>query len=297
MSLKNAFRNSYLLIFSLVLFMGLLSIADRLYLKRNDGFCIRNIYSNIKNRTEWQMPSLSSDQKNTLAQILNQPFMYLAKGHQSYVFVSEDQKYVIKFYRFPSHLRPFPYLNHPISYALGCRRCQIKEYNLKKLDTTFQSYRLAFENLKEETGLVFVHLNKTRELNRQLTIVDQLEASYSVDLDQVAFVIQRKAEPFFPTLGKLCKEGKGEMAVRQVVEFITTQCQKGIVNQDAILEKNYGWLDGKPINIDIGRFAKESQISSKQEVAKVTQSLKSYLQNTYPQFVGSYQQQVDRLPN
>ena len=56
-------------------------------------------------------PSFSSElvqeiDKDVLS-VLDQPFHYLRKGNSAYVFVSDDDKYVLKFIRRPTLFPPF----------------------------------------------------------------------------------------------------------------------------------------------------------------------------------------------
>src|ERR1700722_9111833 len=91
----------------------MLTAVDHYFFKGNDSFSIRFLYSSMPNRVEWDLPVLTSSQSQLLDEILSQKFTYFAKGTHCYAFVSEDQKYVIKFHRYPSHMRLFPWLNHP----------------------------------------------------------------------------------------------------------------------------------------------------------------------------------------
>ena len=60
---------------------------DRYFFKLNDGFCIRNILGTIHPDQEREATLPPAVDLNT---IFNQEFHYLAKGHQSYAFVSAD---------------------------------------------------------------------------------------------------------------------------------------------------------------------------------------------------------------
>ncbi len=247
--------------------LGLIRL-DRYFLKQNDGFCIHHILTNWEERPEESIPF----PKEIALPLLDQKFHYLGKGHQSYVFASENGQTVLKFYRFPSHLRPFPWLRHPFSYRWSAKRKQIKAYNLQKFSDTLQSYRIAFEELKEDCGLIAVHLAPTHDLHAAATIVDRLGRQYTVDLDQVVFLLQRKAEMIFPLLEKQNGAGREKM-IHEISKLIQRRCQKGITDQDAILEKNYGWLDHQAIHIDLGRFKKIENPSAEEEIKRITASL------------------------
>ncbi|MFS8562989.1 MAG: hypothetical protein LVR00_01085 [Rhabdochlamydiaceae bacterium] len=59
--------------------------------KETEGFSIRRI------NAAPPLPFTNHGNALVTKEILKQPFYYLARGGQSFVFVSEDQKYVIKF--------------------------------------------------------------------------------------------------------------------------------------------------------------------------------------------------------
>src|SRR5437868_3279127 len=79
------------ILLSLLLLYG----VERFCHKQTDGFSIYNISSNLSFREEWEIPQETTEAKIILAQ----PFYYLGKGAQSYVFESEDGNFVLKFFR------------------------------------------------------------------------------------------------------------------------------------------------------------------------------------------------------
>src|SRR5580700_10710555 len=72
--------------------------------KQTDGFALYKICSSLSYCPEWEIsnPLL---QDSGITTLFDQPFYYLAKGAQAYVFASRDGKTVIKFFRL-YHLRP-----------------------------------------------------------------------------------------------------------------------------------------------------------------------------------------------
>jgi hypothetical protein len=287
----------------LSLFAVCLVKFDRYCFKKNEGFCIRNIYSDLPYRSHWDVPLDSFTSSEILDKIFNQKFVYLNKGHQSYVFISEDQDYVVKFYRFPSHLRALPWLNHPFSYSFNPKRQKIKKYNLEKLDITFRSFKLAFEELKEQSGLIYLHNNKTNYLNRTIKVIDKLGMEYEVDLDSIPFVVQRTAQMLFPTLESLIAKNDLDSAKKtlsNLIDLIVLRAKKGIVDEDPVLERNYGLIDTDVIHIDIGRFVKEPEYEKlsdlpRKEVLKTTESLKHWLEGHHQALFNFYQTLIDQI--
>ena len=106
-------------------------------------------------------PSFSSElvqeiDKDVLS-VLDQPFHYLGKGVQCYAFVSADDKYVLKFFRM-RRLLPSPWLvKMPLLESYKQEKIKRKS---EELFRDFTSYKIAYEQLQEETGLVYVHLNQ-----------------------------------------------------------------------------------------------------------------------------------------
>ena len=291
-----------LLLVTLLCFIGSLTHLDRIFFKRNAGFCVRFLYTNLPNNPEWNLAPLSEEQRSVLDLILNQKFHYLAKGAHCFAFISEDNNYVIKFQRYASHMRVFPWLNHPLGYLFDAKRMQIKKHNIEQLHHNFLSYKESYEHLKEETGLLLLHLNRTSILKKTLTLVDKTQAEYTVPLDQVTFILQRRADLIYPTLDKLYKAGdleKGRQVISQILHLIYTCCQKGYIDQDPVLRKNYGLLEDRAIHIDVGDLVKNEEVQSREQalghVKEITESLKKRLEHTYPKLLESYKEEISDL--
>ena len=77
------------------------------------------------------------------------------------MFQSQDGKYVLKFFKYQRYkIKPWveAFTFIPFVAAHRDRRLQHKQ---DKLARFFSSWKLAFNELQPETGLVYVHLNKT----------------------------------------------------------------------------------------------------------------------------------------
>lgn len=99
---------------------------------------------------------------------LEQPYTYLARGCQAYVFLSEDKKHVLKLFR--------------------RRKSVEKEHLFCKAAT------LAYTKAKHETALEAIHLSPGENLPT-VVLRGRLGRSFSLPLDAVAFALQKKVEP------------------------------------------------------------------------------------------------------
>lgn len=285
-----------------ILFVCGLARIDRIFFKRNHSFCVRFIYSSIENRPEWQLPALTPIEEAQLDSILKQKFHYLAKGCHCYAFISEDQKYVIKFHRYASHMRIFPWLNHPFSYRFSTHRQAILKHNLEKLNENMQGYLNSARFLQNETGVLLVHVNHTDTLRRFVTLVDATQAEYRIPLDNVTFILQHKAHLIYPTLDRLIKEKKiqeAKQVITNVIQLITDSCKKGFIDEDPVLRKNYGLIEGRAIHIDVGDLFKKDRIHLRENyvphVKEMTESLRVRIEKQYPELLEHYYQEIERL--
>ena len=150
-------------------------------------------------------------------------FTYLGSGARCYVFISEDRSAVIKFFKH-HHMRPRHIIHKiPLTKGLEKKRAKVIGIPEKMLFALFTSCKLANEHLKEESGLIGVHLNKTKDFNQSLTLIDKLGIRHEIDPNTVEFIIQKKAQPIFKKIAQLMKQGNicgAKQAVRAYLDLI-----------------------------------------------------------------------------
>ncbi len=275
-----------------------LARLDRYFFKHNKSFCVRFIYSTLPYNPDWEIPPLTKQERESFKTIFSQKFHYLGKGNSSFAFASEDGNYVIKVMRFPSTLRPFSWLSHPFSRFKSYRIKNAKN-SYKKLHTSFHSFKLAYNELREETGLLYLHLNQSHDLEQTVSLVDRLGYTYEIPLDQLSFLLQKRASLIYPTLDRLKASGDYETArktIKNILSLISSTAQKGIIDFDPILRKNYGLLEDRAIFIDLGSLSRDESLKEpsrmKAHVCEMTGSLKTRLENLYPEFLPFYNEEI-----
>ena len=197
--------------------------------------------------------------EETARKVAAQPFHYLASGGQTDVFVSEDGLFVLKFFKNqPKKWIPFP----------GYRR-----HKLKKLQRDINGYRLAATVIPEESGLIFCHLTKTPF--GKTTLYTQNGTAHSIDLGDVEFILQKKAEPFDQYFAK----HPSKEALASMKKLLETLAEKHLDDHDPRLHKNIGILEGKAILIDPGKLT-----SSSHTTVKFSPKFCNWIKNNYPEF-------------
>jgi hypothetical protein len=195
-------------------------------------------------QTEWDVKA-----SEEIVSILKQPFHYLAKGGQSYVFESEDHAYVLKLFRYDTCR--FPQGKKwaaSVSKWMGKKPRHYIPY-AERLTQTFNACMLSYRLAPKQTGLLYVHLNPKEGLPI-LTIRDRLGRRHLIDPAQYRFALQKKAEPFLPSFKK-----HGEDFIASYRELLKELACLGIVNMDPKLENNFGYLEGRAIVIDFGKLS------------------------------------------
>jgi len=264
-------------------------IAKQFCYAKTDGFAIRKIHATLRHHPEWET-------QGDLPALCSQPFRYLAKGAQSYVFASEDGQCVIKFFRV-YHLRP-PLWLRALHLPLPLQPYRLAKFLEKnqELEKDFNSYKIAFDQMKEETGILYLHLNQTKHLNQTLTIYDKLGIAHTLNLDDLTFVVQKRATLVYPYIEKLMQnheESEAKKAIHSLVHLLHSRCQRGIFDKDPDLNTNFGFCENTAVQIDIGRFRQDIEMNPRHEILRITDHLHQWLGEKYPALSTHLMQEIE----
>lgn len=280
----------------ILLFLVACSIygAGRLYYALTGGFSMSNIESEFPHDSRWDMHPLSITEKDEVEKALSQPYHYLGKGCQAYVFASEDGKYVVKFFKY-QRFRPQAWIDL-FTFIPAVEKYQLAKTQEKneKLEKVFISWKIAFDALKKETGILYVHLNKTDDWNRSLAIRDKLGIAHQVDLDHTEFMLQHRAVMLGPAIDQLMGDGhreEAELLIDRLLGMLLSEYSRGYADNDHALMQNTGVLEGYPIHIDIGQFIHNDSVKApkvyKQELYDKTYDFHNWLKKHHPE-LGSH---------
>lgn len=261
----------------------------RLYYRLTGGFTLANITYNLPYDARWDTLPLSEEEKGQVRQILGQKFTYLGKGCQSYVFKSEDDRYVIKFFKY-QRFRPQAWLDH-VTFVPGMTAYRQDKIEKKrsKLEGVFTSWKIAYEQLRPETGVLYIHLNKTGNLNQTVRLYDKMGFEHILNLDDYEFMLQKKANLLCPTLEALASEGKmneAQALIDRLLQLIVSEYKRGYADNDHALMQNTGVYDTHPIHIDVGQFVRNRKIQNtsvaNQELFNKTWKFQRWLDKEIP---------------
>jgi hypothetical protein len=281
-----------------LLTLGILLIS-RFALKETEGFTLSSISSARPPRKEWEVSPPSSEEMGKIRQILSQSYRYLGCGAQCFVFESSDGNYVLKFFKQERYEIPLWLKALPFPFILKKYREQKKRSRAFNISRDFGSYKLAYEELKEETEVVFVHLNTKGGINQPLTLIDRLGIVHKINGNLFEFVLQKKAKLIQPTIQHLVFQGKREEIKElfsKIVGFILDRCKKGLSDRDPNIDTNLGIIDQKIIKIDVGRITHDETYKLpeiyKQELVRITDPFKEWLNRYYPALTNLLEEEI-----
>lgn len=187
-----------------------------------------------------------------LSEIFNQPFIYLDRGKQTYVFESQDHHYVIKFFDF-----------HRMQRRAKENRKETSEANMeKRLKNLLSGYQLAYERNRKNSAILFLQLFPNPLLNLEVTVKDRFGIIHEINLSKVPFVVQYKAIPSGLIFKEIFNKGdikKGKHYLNSIVDMYLSEYRQGLCDADHNFMYNTGFIGEKPIRIDVGRlFADDS---------------------------------------
>lgn len=270
----------------LVSILAISYAGGRIYNHLTDGFFLSKIQYTKPYNPLWIADS-SFIKKNSHA--FDQTYSYLGKGHQTFVFKSDDGNYVIKFLK--CHLveiKPWlAYLPLPSSFEyLRERRLKAKE---ARLASVLNAWKIAEEHLKEETGVVGIHINPSGLFSKKLKVKNKSGWVYEIDLNQTAFILQRKVDMFIPVYESKIAEGNVDSSRELLKNLLGVYVRintLGISDNDPQIMRNTGVSKDKPILIDIGRLMNSETIkthsNSMDEIKQKTLLFDLWLQEKYP---------------
>lgn len=235
-----------------------------LALRYTYGFKVSKIKIIAERRPEWDM-----EVSDEVVKALCQPFSFLGKGTQSYAFISHDGQYVVKLFR------------------------NVKSPTNPRNVCLLHTAKISYEKLKEETGLIYVHLNETENALPILSLRDAVGRRMKLPLDRYRFALQKKASPFADTLedAKCCPDAM-RARINQVIELLCKRAAAGVRNTDPNMMRNFGFLQTCAVEFDFGSYQEDSNFNIQQEIKRYTDQLRKWLSSHCPEWVSYLDEQV-----
>ncbi len=281
-----------------ILFWG----VERFCHKQTHGFQLFKVLSAHGEDNKQPVFALPEQEMHRLQTIFSQPFYFLGSGGQSYAFVSQDGKTVLKLFK-NHQIRLWRFL-HGISLpaVLDVYRQKILAKMIHQSPAFLESCKISYLEFRERTALLYLHLHKTDFIKKKLTIVDNLGIAHQIDLDSTDFALQKKAEFFKPKLKKLM-ENNDLNAAKECIDsylgLIVERCKMGIADHDPNFRRNVGFIDNQAVEIDLGSYTKDESLKNSEnfnwEVLDKTQKFKGWIERRNPDLFDHLSTRIDQI--
>ncbi|MGA8165482.1 MAG: hypothetical protein WB791_10780 [Waddliaceae bacterium] len=251
-----------------------------------------------------EVPAPCAEDRQHIQQILDQEFDFLGHGHQTFVFASRDQRYVLKLfksdylqYSWAIHvLPPIPPFKH-----LFLHRGAKKESRLRKV---LHGYTVAYAYDRDNSGLLCFSPNQKGKMMGQSTIrLNTLGRGWLLNVNSVVFAIQKKAVTTCRELTQQLAAGnvdKAKQRLKQLFSLYLSEFQRGIIDRDENLLDNTGFVDDRAIRFDVGKISLDAGIvneAAQRALLKkiVSKRLKPWIRSRFPRYFSDLSLEMDQL--
>ncbi len=261
------------------------------------------IISKFENRPEWEV-NITPHHDRFFYVVSQQQLNWIGRGAQALAFETQDGKYVVKFFQIGRIKND---VDKGFLGELFSRESKEKrQERLNHREEIFISSKMCFEELSDETGIIYVHLNKTVDKIKGIKLVDKFGQSHRIRGDEACFVVQKKASYLIPTLTNLMDEGDlqaAEQRVDQIFQLLLSVAKKGFTDGDDALirNNNIGFAQDRAIYIDTGHITRASNLNVKDrmeyEFNVRLKPLENWINIAYPElatYYGNRQQEIMR---
>lgn len=257
----------------LLLLAGCIFIFPASLKRCTHSFHAQRLIVDLPDRENWK--TVFHIPQEEIYAILSQPFEYLNRGSQAFVFASIDGKYVLKLYLFES---PKETLMNSFFHRQDYSR---SDYAALRSIKTLNALAAADHYVPEQTGLVFAHLNLTSDNLPLVHLSGPAWHRMQLDLNRVRFVLQRRVRPLAEPLIEAYLNNdrqRFDSLIREIDSLLSQRIACQIRNADPTLFDNFGFLEDRAVEIDFGNYAQGCCLNEKSRY--VPQLLKWAEKNT-----------------
>ncbi len=286
--MKNHWKGSLVFLSALVFVCALFTIK---YLGTG-GFRAEKIHSHCLTSASFDFSSSGFSEK-----MLDQPFYYLGKGRQAYVFSSQDGKYVIKFLRDQKY-RPSLWMRASIFFhALSSSQKKVLREQSERLERALLSYQLASLKLSSETEILRTHIGQG-PLSKNILLVDGFSRKFAIDLGTTSFLLQRKGENLGRFLLRCHQKNDVKLLQSAICGFFETikrRVGENILVRDAHCTlQNTALCRGRVIEIDVGSFYEDAQCDRAYEIKRSAGPLREFIEKNIPEVLSFFDEEWKR---
>lgn len=287
-------------VFAALLPLALMGVG--LFLCYQPVFSIAKVQSKLSYNENWEVEPLPQGQhEHLIKHVFSQPYYYFDSDHHCYAFISRDLQFIFKVFKKKSAIPEEQLPSFPFSLFKHWDR-YVHSDNPFVCERVFANYKDAYDNLRSETALVYLHFNKNREFRTKIHLIDSRGKSHYPDLDSVEFVLDRRADQLFSYLTQLSESKDMEKlrrALRSVLKLVAFCCEKGFTTHNHLLKRYFGFVDGKAVQFDCSNLTRDSSmkypLNFRGEILSAARQLNSWAIEYEPELSFFIQQEAHSI--
>ncbi len=230
--------------------------------------------------------SIGQDRTAPIALYLQQPFDFIGEGAQVVAFGSQDGSTVLKLFK-AEHKKHFKLTRfiHEMHNRKEQRIRSLAKWQ-EKFRLSCYRYQMAFDHLREETGLIALHFQSTSQpLLAHLS--NQAGDRFELDLSDYPFVLQKRAVLLPAYLENLIQQNRiqeAKEAVMRLKALFVSRTRKGFSDPRQTLSINYGFVGDQPLQIDAGKIESSPAFKHfpEKEIERIHAHVDSWLLRHFP---------------
>lgn len=237
------------------------------------SFHISRLQVDLPEQENWK--TISRVPKEEVLAILSQPFTYLSRGSQAFVFASQDGKYVLKLFLFDIK----DTLLNRVFHREEMARCA----NVRSAKT-LDSLAMADHYFSQHTGIIYSHLNLDSDHLSSVLLRGPAWHRAWLDLNRVRFVLQVRAQPLAEPLMDAYRDNDRERFDRliwAIDALLSERIECQIRNSDPTLFDNFGFRDEQALEIDFGNYTTNPSVDEK---TRYTEQLLKWAEKNTPRW-------------
>lgn len=295
-------KNTQLLLAGLTILTATLGYAPlKQYYTQSDLFYSQKLPLILADPLSLHQPDLSAIQKTLATSVINQSYRYLYEGSNAIVFISADNQYIFKILKQNASSIPTLILP-PGQHRDGLNHKEIDTTSLQPTGRRYNSCLLAIDSLQKETGLMFLHLDRSQNLDIQLLVFDKKGQQRILSLDDYAFVFQKKGDPIYQTITKWMRNkqiDKAKALVGHIIQSAFSLCQEVLIDESSIIKKHMACIGEQCLFMDVEHFQRQNEVIDStaylQQVDDIIDSFEIWLEQKHPELAIEAKNQINQL--
>jgi len=89
---------------------------------------------------------------------------------------------------------------------------------------------------------------------------------------------------------------RARQGIHDLLELTISRCKKGIFDKDPDFSTNFGFVEGRPVQIDVGRLRLDAQEKNpaiyRGEMVRITRTFQEWIEKNHPDLLDFFDKEI-----